>query len=55
MAKLKKYKVRLEFHVKQTIEVEAKDEEAAEKEALEQCSIDAVHAEHYSTDIDEIE
>ena len=50
--KLKKYRVKLEFRVRDTIEVEAENEEEAESLALQQMSM--VNAEYYDGSVEEI-
>jgi hypothetical protein len=49
----KKYRVTLEFRQKESFDVEAENEQQAEKEALEQISV-GLNATHYDTTIKEL-
>ena len=54
MKKLKKYKVRLEFRIRDSIEVEAYSDKEAEDKALELVEISAANSQHYDTQIEEL-
>jgi len=51
--KLKKYRVTLEFHIKEDIDVEAQDQKEAEHLALEQIEV-PFNSIHYDTKILEL-
>ena len=51
---MKRYRVRLEYHIIDTIDVEANNEKEAEGEAIQQIDINSVNAELYDVTIKEI-
>ena len=54
MTKSKKFKVSLEYRIRDTVEVEAKNEEEAEKIAMEMVELNTSLAELYNSTVKEI-